>query len=84
MDGDDGVGEVEERVDHLLPAFVAALQPVERVIAAWKSSRTRPPRATFTAMTTAPGRAPVTVVAGVLDDLAASPIPPVDFVQPAT
>jgi hypothetical protein len=32
MDGDDGVGEVEERVDHLLPAFVAALQPVERVV----------------------------------------------------
>src|SRR5215203_3300943 len=31
-DGDDGVGEVEERVDHLLPAFVAALQPVERVV----------------------------------------------------
>jgi hypothetical protein len=32
MDGDDGVGEVEERLDHLLPAFVAALQPVERVV----------------------------------------------------
>jgi hypothetical protein len=31
-DGDDRVGEVEERVDHLLAALVAALQPVERVV----------------------------------------------------
>jgi hypothetical protein len=31
-DGDDRVGEVEERVDDLLAAFVAALQPVEAVV----------------------------------------------------
>ena len=31
-DGDDGVGEVEERVDDVLAAFVAALQPVEAVV----------------------------------------------------
>lgn len=30
--GDDGVGEVEERVDDDLAAFVAALQPVEGVV----------------------------------------------------
>src|SRR5215207_5092920 len=32
-DGDDRVGEVEERADHLLVAFVAALEPVERACA---------------------------------------------------
>ena len=31
-DGDDRVCEVEERADHLLVAFVAALEPVERVV----------------------------------------------------
>ena len=31
--GDDRIGEVEERVDHLLAAFVA-LEPVERVVPA--------------------------------------------------
>ena len=31
-DGDDRVGEVEERVDDLLAALVAALQPVEGVV----------------------------------------------------
>ena len=30
--GDDRVGEVEEGVDHVFLAFVAALQPVERVV----------------------------------------------------
>ena len=30
--GDDRVGEVEEGVDHVFVAFVAALQPVERVV----------------------------------------------------
>src|SRR5689334_25256297 len=31
-DGDDGVGEVEERLDDVLVAFVAALEPVEGVV----------------------------------------------------
>lgn len=31
-DGDDRVGEVEERVDDVFAAFVAALQPVEAVV----------------------------------------------------
>jgi hypothetical protein len=30
--GDDRVGEVEEGVDHTFASFVAALQPVERVV----------------------------------------------------
>ncbi len=29
-DGDDGVGEVEERVDDVLAALVAALQPIDQ------------------------------------------------------
>src|ERR1700756_5595956 len=31
-DGDDRVGEVEERVDDLLAALITALQPVEGVV----------------------------------------------------
>jgi hypothetical protein len=31
-DCDDGIGEVEERVDHLFPPSVAALQPVEGIV----------------------------------------------------
>jgi hypothetical protein len=31
-DGDDRVGEVEERLDHDVASFVAALQPVEAVV----------------------------------------------------
>jgi hypothetical protein len=30
--GDDGVGKIEERVDDVLVAFVAALEPVEGVV----------------------------------------------------
>ncbi len=31
-DGDDRVGEVEERIDHDLASLVAALEPVEAVV----------------------------------------------------
>ena len=30
--GDDRVGQVEERVDYRFAAFIAALEPVERVV----------------------------------------------------
>jgi hypothetical protein len=54
-DGDDRVGEIEERVDDLLAAFVATLQRHRALRQEWPPATRRPPAR----LTTAPARRPV-------------------------